>query len=767
MRIGTDMKNQGELGKNAIFMCISSKNALVNGEKQRISADGRHFPRLIDGKAFVPLKFFCESIGIEAGKFEQMPACRIIDGETYFELTEICKDCGLKLFFEHSLIIYSRDAIKYTWKDNLKELRILCENFLYDDVSGEEIVSKVRERYPQNQHPRLILTEERFRKLRAEYNKKENQDPVYKTLFANLTEICEEALTLPLPTYELRGVRLMYVSDAVQIHCLCLAIMYNITQKKEYAERAKTEILSVCRFSDWHPFHFLDTGIMACTVGFTYDWLYDCFSEEERQLVKKAIAENALKPVMNDYDHRCIISDDQSNPLSRTCHWNGGSGGNWVFVAGGIAIASLAVCDELDGQELKMAERVLSQSLLDIRPAISKFAPDGGYSEGVGYWSFSSGYWQKHVASLLTATGSDYGYFNAPGLSETNAFMLSVEGPAQKFGYHDVKYKGKSGISAAFHFWAERFNHPEEAKARIKLVLENGGSYHDLLFYNPEFIKNDNPKSGKKGSAKLAQAIGVFTARSGNDKDAMWLGFHADNAIAGSTHSHNDGGSFSLQAKGEVFFFDLGSDDYNIPKYRVNAYRVRAEGHNLLLINPGRGQYDTEGKWPSGSFDMQFGGKAKIDYSVINNDYALAMSDVTDLWRADLLRGKRGVRLDFSEECALVQDELVLKEPSELYWFAHTRADIKISENGKKAYLTQNGKSITAEISASCGADARFSVMDAKPLKTSPVSLGQNENEDTKKLTIHLTDVKELRLSVRFYCDSVAEYKFTSLDEWK
>lgn len=763
----TNILTADTIMENAIFMFISSQNALINGEKKKISPCGSHFPRIIDKKVFIPLRFLCESICINEDKPKKLTQTRIIDGEVYAELSEACTLFGLSLFFEHNLIILSPDAIICTWRDNLNELRTICESFLYDDVSGEEIIGKIKQRYPQNAHPRLILTEDRFQKLRTQYNMKENQDPVYKTLFQNLADICEEALNLPLPAYELRGVRLMYVSDAVQIRCLSLAIMYNITKKREYAERARAEILTVCGFKDWNPYHFLDTGIMAYAVGFTYDWLYDCFTPDERHYVRKAIMEKALKQVINDFDNKCIISDDMTNPLSRTCRWNSGNGGNWVFVTAGVGLAALSVCDELDDNELKIAERVLSESLKCLRSGISAFAPDGGYEEGVGYWSFASTYWQKYIASLLTATGSDYGYFNVAGLSETNAFMLSVDGPVQKYGYHDVKYKGTSGISPAFHLWAEMFNHPAEAKLRADSVLKNGGTYHDILFYNPEFAKKSESEDSAGGSAKLAQAIGVFTARSSRKPDAMWLGFHADNAIAGSTHSHNDGGSFALQAQGEVFFFDLGSDDYNIPQYRVNAYRVRAEGHNLLLINPGRGQYTTEGKWPSGSFDMQFGGKAKIDNCVINSDHAFAVSDVTDLWRVDLVSGKRGAMLDYNRKFVLIQDELVLKEPSELYWFAHTRANIEICDDEKKAILTLNGKCICAEIAYSSGADARFSVMDAKPLPTSPVSEGQDENEGVRKLTIHMNNVSRLNLCVRFCSENDEKYAFIPLDKWR
>ena len=41
--------------------------------------------------------------------------------------------------------------------------------------------------------------------------------------------------------------------------------------------------------------------------------------------------------------------------------------------------------------------------------------------------------------------------------------------------------------------------------------------------------------------------------------------------------------------------FDLGADDYNMPGYfstgangpRWNYYRLRAEGHNIIVLNPG------------------------------------------------------------------------------------------------------------------------------------------------------------------------------------
>ena len=47
-------------------------------------------------------------------------------------------------------------------------------------------------------------------------------------------------------------------------------------------------------------------------------------------------------------------------------------------------MGAIAIADELSGSDLSMCEQILVQSLLDIRPALSLFAPAGSYPEGLG-----------------------------------------------------------------------------------------------------------------------------------------------------------------------------------------------------------------------------------------------------------------------------------------------------------------------------------------------------------------------------------------------
>ena len=98
-----------------------------------------------------------------------------------------------------------------------------------------------------------------------------------------------------------------------------------------------------------------------------------------------------------------------------------------------------------------------------------------------------------------------------------------------------------------------------------------------------------------------------------------------------------------------------------------------------------------------------------------------------------------------------VRDEIKLSKSSELYWFAHTKADIELSEDKKSAVMTIGNKQMYVEVSSDM--DAEFSVMDAVPLESSPQYSGQNVNSGVRKLAIHLNNVKEGYIQVSFVPD--------------
>jgi hypothetical protein len=94
----------------------------------------------------------------------------------------------------------------------------------------------------------------------------------------------------------------------------------------------------------------------------------------------------------------------------------------------------------------------------------------------------------------------------------------------------------------------------------------------------------------------------------------------------------------------------------------------------------------------------------------------------------------------------LVQDEIRTRRPSRVWWFMHTEAEVAVRADGGSAVLTRDGKRLWARILAPAG--ARFQVMDARPLPTSPNPAQQNVNAGIRKLAIRLDGVTNTTLSV-------------------
>jgi hypothetical protein len=96
-----------------------------------------------------------------------------------------------------------------------------------------------------------------------------------------------------------------------------------------------------------------------------------------------------------------------------------------------------------------------------------------------------------------------------------------------------------------------------------------------------------------------------------------------------------------------------------------------------------------------------------------------------------------------------ITDTVKCKKASEIYWFAHTKAEIEVASDGKSATLRKDGKTITVTLNK--GSEGTFTVMDAIPLPQSKARQNTEENSAYKKLTVHLSNVKETVISVTIF----------------
>jgi hypothetical protein len=235
------------------------------------------------------------------------------------------------------------------------------------------------------------------------------------------------------------------------------------------------------------------------------------------------------------------------------------------------------------------------------------------------------------------------------------------------------------------------------------------------------------------------RGIEVAALRSSwNDPDALFVGFKAGDNKA--NHSNLDLGTFVLDALGRRWAIDPGADDYNMPGYwdrarqRWTYYRMRAEGHNTVLINPDRKP------------DQDPNAAAKIVRFESKPDRAFAIADLTAAYAGRAKAVRRGVALHDGRSRVLVQDEIATTNPSEVWWFLHTEAQARVEDDGTSATLSHDDARLWLRILSPL--NAAFTVMSARPLPSSPDPQVQNRNDGVRKLAIRLSGVTNVRLAV-------------------
>jgi hypothetical protein len=557
-------------------------------------------------------------------------------------------------------------------------------------------------------HPCLLATTEDF----AQLKRRLASDSQLQSWHVSLQSQAQEILRAPPSRYEIPdGLRLLATSRRVMQRVYTLALLYRLDGEQRYAERAWQELAAAASFKDWNPRHFLDTAEMTHAFAIGYDWLYDVWTPEQRATLQQAMVEKGLQAAL---------------PLYRTNGWWTKARHNWNQVCnGGIGMGALALADV----EPQLAGEILHDALQAIQLPMAEFAPDGAWKEGPGYWNYATFYNVVFLAGLQSALGTDFGLSQIGAFSQTGLFPIYLTGPlGRTFNYADG---GDHAIFASQMFWlARQFKQPVcawyERRATTPSAL-------DLLWYDPV---GADPKAAGLPLDRYFRGAEVAVLRSDwENPRALFVGFKAGDNKA--NHSHLDLGSFVFDGAGVRWAMDLGADNYNLPGYfggqRWNYYRLRTEGQNTLVLNPGQGP------------DQDPTANTRITRFESTKERAFVIADLTPAYSKNARQVWRGIAL-LDRDKVLVQDEIQADKPVELWWFMHTPASVRIADDGRTANLQQAGMQLHAEILSPV--DARFQIMDAQPLPTSPHPERQAKNERIRKLAIHLAGISNARLAV-------------------
>ena len=299
---------------------------------------------------------------------------------------------------------------------------------------------------------------------------------------------------------------------------------------------------------------------------------------------------------------------------------------------GGLGVAALAIADE----EKTKAETVLDYVAKNMPVVMKLYAPDGGFAEGLTYWSYGTRYNVILLAAAKTAMDTDYGLTQQPGFSRTGQYRIHMISPINNsgvsFNYGD---QNEPVGGAPMMLWlASQFTPPFYARA--ELDRKGAGGRWGLLWYDPKFAA---PTANNVPLNAVYHGIEVASFRSAwNDPKAFFAGFKGGDNDGG--HSHLDIGSFVLDAQGERWGMDLGieAETYKFANAskRYTYYRIKAEGHNTLTISENTQQalsfsnQHTEGK----SLITRFEGTGAAPFAIAN---------LTDAYRPEVAGDNRAI----------------------------------------------------------------------------------------------------------------------------
>ena len=576
-----------------------------------------------------------------------------------------------------TVILSDKDDL-FDLQKNLSTLFCIAREMVFVRPDAETVLRDMQTHLGGDVHPRVMASADDFARLASAYRTDSRFKALTDRLVRSMGTASSEFAAAPL-TYTITANRLLNVSNAALSRIGAWSLLYRITGEKRYAERAIREMEAVCAFPDWHPDHFLDTGVMCAAVATGYDWLYDELSGETRGRIERALYEKGMLPGLDVYEGRRGIWGDN----------------NWSGVCnGGLTAAAVAVA----GVYPEDASRLISFALAGVEASMLSYAPDGGYVESPGYWSFGTQYMQYMVASLDAACGRDYGVFSSPGFAASAYFAAYFETEDCSWNFNDGS---RNRIDTSCITWFARRTGDPDLRCLRYTQVERGikpVTFFDVLWYDPDI----SPSLTMPLDAHFLN-VGAVTMRNTWEDDATFVGFGGgSNSVA---HGDLDIGNFVIDGDGYRFLDDLGSDSYELPQYfnalRWNYYRKRAEGQNTLVI--GDVSYRVPDQVPTAT-----GVFTRVESA---EDAALAVLDMTTAY-TQMERGTRGILFRDGRSNVIVQDEVHLKTPEIIRWQVHTRGKITVSEDGRTAMIRDGGHAMYIEM-VTDDASLRFSVRDA------------------------------------------------------
>ena len=526
-------------------------------------------------------------------------------------------------------------------------------------------------------HPRILFLKED----EASVRKAIATDPIWKKMHETIKEHCDKIIDSVSLERVLYGQHLLNRSRKALRRIFFLGYAYRVTGDDRYAQRAKKELMAVCKFSDWNPSHFLDVAEMTTAVSIGYDWLYEKLSANERKLIEESIVKKGIGP---SFDKRYNWFLDASNNWNQVCN-------------AGMTYGALAVWDKQE----QIAREVINRALNTIHLPMEQYNPDGGYPEGYGYWNYGTSYNVMFLSAIEKVFHNDFGLSKTPGFMKTPAFMENMTGNSGRcFNWADCLLTGT--IKPTMFWFARRNNDPSSLWMEKRYLMETDYSRFTVDRLLPNVMIwgrgiSMSTVTAPENKFWVGQgASPVASMRTSWKNDGIYLGFKA--GTPSTAHGHMDVGSFIMESDGVRWASDLGMQDYESLEskgmdiwgktqdaIRWTIFRINSYSHNILTVD---------------SLQQRVTGRAIIDKFSDKPEFSYAVSDLTSLYDGQLASVKRGVGIKKGKYVVVRDEYTALGKAVTVRWVMLTSADIKMIEKNT-AVLVKDGETLTLKVVSS------------------------------------------------------------------
>jgi uncharacterized lipoprotein YehR (DUF1307 family) len=522
------------------------------------------------------------------------------------------------------------------------------------------------------EHPRILL----LKGEEAAISQTIASDAIWKTIHQFILDECDKITGQPPVERVLIGRRLLDKSREALRRIFYLSYAWRMTSDTKYLERAERELLAISQFSDWNPSHFLDVAEMTMAAAIGYDWLYNELPDDSRKIIKESIINKGLKS---------SLVPENSGWVKASHNWN-------QVCNAGMTYGALAVIEDENELAVSLMDRAKNSIILPMED----YQPDGAYPEGYSYWGYGTSFNIMFLSAMEKAYGNEFDLEINPGFFKTAEYLEHMTGPTGYcFNYSDC---GQGGSLHPAMFWfANRLNDPSllwsERYHLVNRRLPNDRLLPAIMIWGAG-VTMDRIKTPSAniwvGQGKNPVAL---MRTSWTDPGAIYIGFKGGSPSV--NHGHMDIGSFVMDADGERWAMDFGSQNYNSLEtagvnlwsmaqnsQRWEVFRYNNRVHNTLTVN--NQLQSVEGYAPNTGYSDNEG--------MLN-----AVIDMTSVYMGHLNKALRGIAI-VDNQYVMIRDEV--ESPSAkttVRWNLLTSASVNIT-GINTAVLIKNGKKLILKV---------------------------------------------------------------------